>query len=105
MSFNLGSLMKQAQKMQQEMQKIQDELAQEEVIGESAGSGVKVVANGQGEVLRVIIPKEVVNPEEVEMLEDLVLMAVRDALKRAKDLMEERMSKLTGGIKLPGLFG
>jgi DNA-binding YbaB/EbfC family protein len=105
MSFNLGNLMKQAQKFQQEMLKIQEELAKEVVEGTAAGSGVKVIANGQGEILQVKIPKEVVNPEDVEMLEDLILMATRDALKKAQDLSQEKLSRLTGGLKIPaGLF-
>lgn len=105
MSFNLGNLMKQAQKIQQEMLKIQEELSQEIVEGTSASSGVKVIANGQGEILQIKIPREVVNPEDIELLEDLILMAVRDALKKAQELSQEKMNKVTGGLKMPpGLF-
>lgn len=104
MSFNFGNLMKQAQKVQQEILKIQEELAQEIVEGTAAGSGVKVIANGQGEILQVKIPKDVVNPEDVEMLEDLILTATRDALKKAQELSQEKLAKLTGGLKIPPGF-
>lgn len=103
MSFNINSIMKQAQKMQQEMTKIQEELSALTVESEAAGSGVKVICSGQGEILQVKIPKEIVNPEEVEMLEDLILMAVRDALRKAQEVSSEKMGKITGGMKIPGL--
>jgi len=74
------------------------------VEGSAAGSGVKVIANGEGDVLQIKIPKEVVDPDDLEMLEDLVLMAVRDALKKSKELAAEKMGGLTGGLKIPGLF-
>lgn len=104
MAFNLGNLMKQAQKVQAEMAKIKEELADQVVEGSAAGSGVKVVANGDGDILQIKIPKEVVDPDDLEMLEDLVLMAVRDALKKSKELAAEKMGGLTGGLKIPGLF-
>ncbi len=103
MSFNINSIMKQAQKMQQDIAKIQEELSSLTVESEAAGSGVKVTASGGGEILQIKIPKEVVNPEEVEMLEDLILMAVRDALKKAQELSQEKMGRIAGGIKIPGL--
>lgn len=107
MSFNIQNLMKQAQKMQEEMTKIQESLATEQVIGEAAGSGIQVTASGQGEVLGIKIPKEVIeqNVDDSQMLEDLVLMAIRDALNKSKKLSEEKMSALTGGLKLPGMPG
>ena len=104
MSMNMNQLLKQAQKMQQDMQKIQEELAAETVEGTASTSGVKIVANGLGEILQVHIPKESVDMDDMEMLEDLVLMAIRDALKKSQELSAERMGKITGGLKLPGLF-
>lgn len=104
MSLNMNQLLKQAQKLQQDMQKIQEELASETVEGAASTSGVKVVANGLGEILQVRIPRESVDINDIEMLEDLVLMAIRDALKKSKELSSERMGKITGGMKLPGLF-
>lgn len=104
MSFNINNLMKQAQKIQQEILKIQDELASLTVEGEAAGSGVKVIASGQGDILQIKIPKEIVSPDDVEMLEDLILMAVRDALQKAQNLSKEKMGGIIpGGIKIPGL--
>lgn len=104
MSMNMNQLLKQAQKMQQDMQKIQEELAAETVEGTASTSGVKIVANGLGEILQVHIPKESIDMDDIEMLEDLVLMAIRDALKKSQELSAERMGKITGGLKLPGLF-
>lgn len=104
MSLNMNQLLKQAQKLQQDMQKVQEDLASETVEGTASTSGVKVVANGLGEILQVRIPKESVDPDDMEMLEDLVLMAIRDAVKKSQELSSERMGKLTGGMKLPGLF-
>ena len=104
MSLNMNQLLKQAQKLQQDMQKVQEDLASETVEGTASTSGVKVVANGLGEILQVRIPRESVDPEDMEMLEDLVLMAIRDAVKKSQELSSERMGKLTGGMKLPGLF-
>jgi len=107
MSFNLQNLMKQAQKMQEEMAKIQEALATERVIGEAAGSGIYVTASGQGEILEIKIPKEIIeqNVDDPEMLSDLVFQAVTDALTKSKKLAEEKMSALTGGLKLPGMPG
>ena len=98
----LGNLMKQAQKLQERLNQIQKELETIEVEGTSGGGMVTVVANGKQEVVQVKIDPEVVNPEDVEMLEDLVVAAVNQARERAQELAEEKMRQATGGM-LPGL--
>lgn len=107
MSFNMQNLMQQAQKMQQAMAKVQEELAAEQVVGEVAGSGITVTANGQGEILGIKIPQEIIaqNVDDAEMLSDLVFQAVTDALNKSKKLAEEKMAAVTGGLKLPGMPG
>lgn len=99
----LGDLMKQMQKMQSKMEEVQKELEQKQVEGTSGGGMVKVVANGKQEILSVKIEKEVVNADDVEMLEDLIVAAANQAKDMAQELQTEEMSKLTGGIKIPGL--
>ncbi|NIM19668.1 MAG: YbaB/EbfC family nucleoid-associated protein [Candidatus Latescibacteria bacterium] len=101
---NLGKLMKQAQEMQAKMAKIQEELAQEEFEVSSGGGMVTVRMNGQQEVIAITIDPEVFKEEDKEMLEDLIVAAVSEARRKALDLMKERMSALTGGIPIPGLF-
>ena len=101
---NLGGIMKQAQSMQKKMQKIQHDL-KERVVEASAGGGmVTAQANGAREVVSVKIAKEVVDPNDVEMLEDLVVAAVNASLKKAADLHQKEMAKATGGLNLPGLM-
>lgn len=98
-------IMRQMQKMQQKMTsslaEVQRELEEAQVEGESGGGAVRVTVNGQQEVISVKISPKVVDPEEVEMLEDLVLVAVRDALERSRALSSEKMSRLTAGLNLP----
>ncbi|MFP3866927.1 MAG: YbaB/EbfC family nucleoid-associated protein [Desulfobacteraceae bacterium] len=101
---NIGNLMKQAQKLQSKMMAIQEELAERTVTAQVGGGMVEVVANGRQELVSVRIDPEVVNPDDVEMLQDLVLAAVNDALNRAREMVSEEMSKLTGGLKIPGLM-
>jgi len=101
---NIGKLMKQAQEMQAKMAKIQEELAQKEVEASSGGGMVTVRMNGQQEVLAIKIDPEVFKEGDQEMLEDLVLAAVNEARRRSLDLAKEEMSKLTGGMPIPGLF-
>lgn len=98
---NMSSMIKQAQKMQQEMQKIQADLANEKVEGTAGGGMVTATVNGQGDLLGVKISPEVVNPSEIDVLEDLVLAAVSEASRKAKELMQSRMGRLTGGMNLP----
>lgn len=101
----LGDLMRQAQKLQEEMMRAQEEAKKKTVEATSGGGMVTVVASGAGEVVSIKIEKDVVNPEDVEMLQDLVLAAVNEALRRARDLVSEDMSKLTGGLQIPGMGG
>jgi len=101
---NMGNLVKQAQQMQQRMLKMQEELAQRTVEASVGGGMVTVTVNGKSEVLRVKIEPQAVDPNDVEMLEDLVVAGVNEALRKAHDMMSEEMGKLTGGMKIPGLF-
>lgn len=101
---NMQQILKQAQKMQEKMQKAQDELAEKTVEASSGGGMVKVVANGNQDILSVKIDPEVVDPEDVEMLEDLILAALGEAKRRAEEMMQESMSEVTGGLNIPGLF-
>jgi DNA-binding YbaB/EbfC family protein len=100
----MGNLMKQAQQMQQKMLKMQEEMAQRTVEASVGGGMVTVMANGKAEVLRIKIEPQVVDPEDVEMLEDLILAGVNEALRKAQEMVADEMSKLTGGMKIPGLF-
>ena len=100
----MGNMMKQAQKLQSKMLKLQAELEERQVEGSAGGGMVKVVANGKQQVVSIQIEKEVVDPEDVEMLQDLVLAAVNDALSRSTEMVSSEMSKLTGGMKIPGLM-
>ena len=100
----MGNIMKQAQKLQSQMLKLQEELAEKTVEATAGGGMVKAVANGKQQILSIHIEKEVVDPEDVEMLEDLVLAAVNDALSRAQEMVAEEMNKLTGGMNIPGLM-
>jgi len=101
---NMNKMMKQVQKMQAEMARLQEELGERTVEATAGGETIKVTANGKQEVLEIKIQPEVVDPEDVEMLEDLVLAAVNEALRKAQEMVNEEMSKITGGMKIPGLF-
>ncbi|MBI3014341.1 MAG: YbaB/EbfC family nucleoid-associated protein [Candidatus Tectomicrobia bacterium] len=105
MSKMLGNLMKQAQKMQEQVAQLQKELANRTIEATAGGGMVKVVANGNQQVVSVKIDPTVVDPAEIEMLEDLVVAAVNEALRKAQEMTAEEVSKLTGGLKIPGLFG
>ncbi|MGI6294748.1 MAG: YbaB/EbfC family nucleoid-associated protein [Armatimonadota bacterium] len=100
----LGNLMKQAQKMAAETERIQEELHNERVEVSSGGGMVTAVVTGAGELLEVKIDPQVVDPEDVEMLQDLIVSAVREALDKANETKQERLAELTGGMGLPGLF-
>jgi DNA-binding YbaB/EbfC family protein len=100
----LGQMMKQAQKMQAKIMKIQEEMAERSVEASAGGGMVTVTANGKQEILSIRIEPEVVDPEDVEMLQDLVAAAVNEALKKAQEMMAEEMAKVTGGMNLPGLM-
>jgi hypothetical protein len=101
--MKLDNIMKQAQKMQKQMMEIQEELANKTVEASVGGGVVTVVANGQQEILSVTIDPEVVDPADVEMLQDLIIAAVNEAHRKSQELMNTEMSKLTGGLKIPGL--
>ena len=95
--------MQQVKVLQKKLAQIQEELAQRTVESSAGGGMVTAVANGRQEILRITIDPQVVDPEDVEMLEDLVLAAVNDALKRAQEMVAEEMGKLAGGLNIPGL--
>ena len=97
----LGDIMKQAQKMRAEMERIQAEAAHKTVEGSAGGGMVTVVANGKGEVLSVKIDPEVARSEDLEMLQDLVAAAANDALRKARELLTQEVSRLAGGLGLP----
>jgi DNA-binding YbaB/EbfC family protein len=102
----LGNLQKQMQKMQDDMMRMQDQLDAERLETSSGGGMVQVTTSGMGELLDIKIAPEVVDPNDIEMLQDLIVTAVRDALKKAQDHHAEKMNKITGGLagKLPGMF-
>ena len=100
----MGKMMKQAQQLQSKMLKLQEEMASKTVETTSGGGMVKVVANGKQQVVSIEIEKEVVDPEDVEMLQDLILSAVNDALIKSQEMVSQEMSKLTGGLNIPGLM-
>ncbi|MEJ5185769.1 MAG: YbaB/EbfC family nucleoid-associated protein [Candidatus Geothermincolales bacterium] len=104
MNGGLQKMIKQAQKLQKQMLEAQEALAQERVEGTAGGGMVKVVADGQQNVLEIKIDPQVVDPEDVEMLEDLVLAAVTEALRKSRELAEERLGAFTKGLKIPGLM-
>lgn len=101
----LGDIMREAQKLQAEMQRMQEEAKTRTVEASSGGGMVTVVANGGGEIVSIKIEKDVVNPDDVEMLQDLILAASNEALRRAQQMVSDEMSKLTGGLQIPGLGG
>ncbi|MCU0614589.1 MAG: YbaB/EbfC family nucleoid-associated protein [Desulfobacterales bacterium] len=100
----MGDMMKQAQKLQAKMIKLQEELAEKTVETSAGGGMVKVVANGKQQIVSIKIEKEVVDPEDVEMLQDLILASVNDALAKSQEMVSGEMGKLTGGLKIPGLM-
>ncbi|HDL02570.1 MAG TPA: YbaB/EbfC family nucleoid-associated protein [candidate division Zixibacteria bacterium] len=100
---NLGNMMKQVQKMQAQMEQIQAELEQTQVEGTAGGGMVTAIVNGKQDLLEIKIDPEVVDPEDVEMLQDLVVAAVNQARQKAQELQSERMSALTGGLNIPGM--
>lgn len=102
---NMGKMMKQVQQMQKQMAKLQEELNEMTAEATSGGGVVRVVANGKKEVMEINIEKEALEDADVEMLQDLVLSAVNEALRRAEEMAAEEMQKITGGLNLPpGMF-
>lgn len=107
MSKGFGGMMKQAQKLQKQMMEMQEEVGKKTVEGTAGGGMVKVVANGHQDILQIKIDPEVVDPKDVELLEDLIVAAIANAREKAKGLMDEEMGKILpaglGGIGIPGL--
>src|SRR6056297_1522513 len=101
---NMGKMMKQAQQLQNKMEKLQEEMADKTVEASAGGGMVKAVANGRQQIVSISIEKEVVDPEDVEMLQDLIVAAVNDALPRSQQMVTEEMNKLTGGMNIPGMM-
>lgn len=104
MPGNMNQILKQAQKMQSDMQKMQEELESKELETSVGGGAVTVKVNGKKEVVDIQIKPEVVDPDDIEMLQDLVLSAVNEALRSIDDMQSSQMNKLTGGMNIPGLF-
>jgi len=101
---NISQMMKQAQKLQSKMMEMQAELGNRTVSAQAGGGMVEAVVNGRQELLSLRIDPEVVAPDDVEMLQDLITAAINEALNRAREMMAQEMSKLTGGMQIPGLF-
>jgi len=104
MSKGLGNIMKQAQLMQQKMARMQEELEGRRVEASAGGGMVTAEVNGKQQLLSLKIEKSVVDPEDVEMLQDLVIAAVNEAIKKSQEMMQAEMGKITGGFNLPGLM-
>ena len=101
--MDMSSIMQQAQQMQQNMARIQDELGRKQVTGSAGGGMVTVTANGKSEILSIVIERAVIVESEAEMLQDLIVAATNDALRKAREMGKTEMGKLTGGLNLPGL--
>lgn len=101
---NMQGMLKQVQKMQNKMQKMQEEVEQRELETTTGGGAVTVKVNGKKEVLSISIKREVVDSDDVEMLEDLILTCVNQALSQVDDMVQKEMGKVTGGMNIPGLF-
>ncbi|UCD66087.1 MAG: YbaB/EbfC family nucleoid-associated protein [Deltaproteobacteria bacterium] len=102
--MDMNEIMKQAQQMQQRMSQVQNELAGRTVTASVGGGMVEVTVNGKNELLSVQIDKEVINPEDQEMLQDLIVSAVNEGIKKAQDMAQAEMRKITGGMSIPGIF-
>jgi len=100
----LGNIMKQAQEIHGRITKLQEEMAQRTIEASSGGGMVQVVMNGKQEILSIKIDPEVVNRDDVEMLQDLLIAAVNEAVRKSHEMMTEEMKKITGGLAIPGLF-
>lgn len=101
---NMNKMMKQVQQMQAQMAKLQEELAERQVETTVGGGVIQVIASGKMEIISIKIKPEAVDPGDVEMLEDMVVAAVNEALRKAQEMVNSEMAKITGGIKVPGLF-
>lgn len=99
----MNSIMQQAQQMQQKMAEIQEQLKTKTATGTAGGGMVTVTANGKNEIISIVIEEEIISAEEKEMLQDLIIAATNDALRKVSDLGKAEMSKLTGGMNIPGV--
>jgi DNA-binding YbaB/EbfC family protein len=104
MTKGLGGMLKQAQKIQAQLAKMQEEMAEKTIEASSGGGMVSVVVNGKQEVISVKIERQVVDPEDIDMLQDLVLAAVNEGIRKSQEMVTEEMKRLTGGLSIPGLF-
>lgn len=104
MSKGFGNIVKQAQQMQQKMARMQEELEARQFEASAGGGMVTAVVNGKQRLLSLKVEKSAVDPEDVEMLQDLVVAAVNEAVKKSQEVLQQEMGKLTGGLNLPGLF-
>ncbi len=104
MKVNYGKMMKQVQKMQEDMAKTEESLSDERVEAGSGGGAIRVVANGRQEILEIHIDPDAVTPDDVDMLQDLVLTAVNNALHEARELAAKKMQQVAGGLGLPGMM-
>lgn len=101
---NMNNMMKQVQKMQKDMQEAQSKIEEQAFEASAGGGAILAVVNGKKEVLRIELKPEIVDPDDIEMLQDLIIVAINDALKSAEETMTSAMGKFTGGMNLPGLF-
>ena len=101
--MDMSSIMQQAQQMQQNMARVQEELGRKQVAGSAGGGMVTVTANGKSEILSIVIERAVIVASEADMLQDLIVAATNDALRKAREMGKAEMGKLTGGLNLPGL--
>jgi DNA-binding YbaB/EbfC family protein len=99
---NMNNMIKQAQKMQKDMMKVQEELEQRQIEASAGGGAITVVVTGKKELVSIKIKPEVVDPDDVELLQDLILAAVNEAIRQAEEMVSNEMGKLTGGLGLPG---
>ena len=104
MTKGLGNILKQAQEMNSKISRLQEEMAGKTVEASSGGGMVNIVMNGKQEVLSIRIDPEVVNREDMEMLQDLMVAAVNEAIRKSQEMMNEEMKRITGGLSIPGLF-
>jgi DNA-binding YbaB/EbfC family protein len=101
---NMANMMKKVQKLQADMAKLQEDLKTRTLESTAGGGAIKVVVNGEKQLVSVKIDPGAVDPEDIEMLEDMIMAAVNEAMKKVDDMMAQEMGKLTGGIKIPGMF-
>ena len=104
MTKGLGNILKQAQQMHSKISQLQEEMAEKRVEASAGGGMVSIVMNGRQEILSLRIDPEVVNREDTEMLQDLIVAAVNEAIRKSQEMLQEEMKKITGGLSIPGLF-